>query len=76
MKVSELIWHGARLSPVDLTLTIDEIAIELETGVIEDKVDSTSALILESFHCLPQEGKIVVKNILLCPRELLSICSL
>jgi len=39
-------------------LTIDKVTGELETGIVEGKVDSSSTLIFEPFHGLPQPGRL------------------
>ena len=45
-------------------LTINEVTVELKTGIIKDKVDSPSALSLESFYGLPQLGEVIIEYIL------------
>ena len=61
--------------PVNI-LTVDEVTVELETCVIEDKVDSSSTLSLESFHGLPQFWKAVVEDVLFGSCELFTTGSL
>jgi len=57
-------------------LTIDEVAVKLETGIVKDKVDPSSTLVLELFHGLPQLGEVVVKDVLFGPSELFATGSL
>ena len=57
-------------------LTIDEVTVELKTGIVKDKVDTSSSLALEFFHSLPQFGKAVVEDILLGPGEMFTVCGL
>jgi hypothetical protein len=57
-------------------LTIDEVAVELETGIVEDKVDPSSTLILEFLSRSPTIGEVVVENVLLGPSELFAAGSL
>lgn len=69
------------MSTIDITwgvivLTVDKVAVELETGIVEDKVNSSSTLILENFHGFPQQRQVVVKNVLLSPRQLFTTRSL
>jgi len=57
-------------------LTIDEVAVKLETGIVEDKVDPSSTLVLELFHGLPQLGEVVIEDVLFGPSELFATGSL
>ena len=57
-------------------LTIDEVTVEFETGIIKDKIDPSSTLTLEFFHRLPQLGEVVIKDVFLGPSELFAAGSL
>jgi len=61
--------------PIEV-LTIDEVTVELETGIVEDKIDSSSALTLECFHGLPQLGEAIVEDVFLGASELFTAGSL
>ena len=56
--------------------TIDEVTVELETGIVEDEVNPPSALGLEPFHSLPQFREAVVEDVLFCPCKLFTTGSL
>ena len=57
-------------------LTIDAIAIQLESGVIEHEVDATARVRSQVDDCFPQALHVVAENILFRRCEAVAACRL
>ena len=52
-----------------MNLTINKIAVQLEPGIIQHKIDPTTSRDLEGLHRVPQLRKVVSKDVLLGSRK-------
>lgn len=52
-----------------MNLTVNKIAVQLEPGIIQHKIDPTTSCGFEGLHRVPQLRKVVPEDILLSSRK-------
>lgn len=55
-----------------MTITINTVAVQFESGIVQDEIYATASLVSKGLECLPKPVEVIAEDILLRSSELVA----
>ena len=55
-----------------MTITINTVAVQFESGIVQDEIYATASLVSKGLKCLPKPVEVIAEDILLRSSEMIT----